>query len=53
MTEIFTKIDMLIIRDLKIRGEIFFLDVKGSAYFRVWKLCIIRNFVLYVPSSRK
>ena len=53
MTEILTKIDKFIIRDLKIRGEIFLLDVKGSAYFRVWKLCVIRNFVLYVPSFRK
>ena len=53
MTEILTKIDKFIIRDLKIRGEIFFLDVKGSAYFRVWKLCVIRNFALYVPSFRK
>ena len=53
MAEIFTKIDMFIIRDLKIRGEIFFLDVKGRVYFRVWQLYVIRNFVLYVPSFRK
>ena len=41
MTEIFTKIDMLIIRDLKIRGEIFFLDVKGGGLFS--GLEIMRN----------
>ena len=41
MTEILTKIDKFIIRDLKIRGEIFLLDVKGSAYFS--GLAIMRN----------
>ena len=40
MTEIFTKIDMLIIRDLKIRREIFFLDVKGGLFSG---LVIMRN----------
>ena len=41
MTEILTEIDKFIIRDLKIRGEIFLLDVKGSAYFS--GLAIMRN----------